>query len=446
LLQTEIAGNANELWVLTIHNSDIQYVSQADAATGETSVWKLALWGTERDRRAIDRMHQLFPLSLERFCDRKGWGKKMPREGVQLRQEDEGEEVVYCAELKDKTRFDTDNFNRLITSGLHFSLPRDVLIPIPKDLSYVRKRGGLSGLAINRPPHLMISATWKNLLIFSEQYFAIPPRQMGISAPKEDAETLRALAIYLGSSLVDYYIFFHVPEWGVYSRFPHVVLRAVRSIPTPDLSAKQTAALAKTHRELIREEKTFELTEPNEERINKQRLIDETVFETLDIPDDLRLLIEDFRDTRLPLDRGASVLDTLGKAPSIKWLQSYGRTLRDELERFLLDEARVSVNLIASQELISCQIELHSNGGRTPGVNVTAVPSGHQLRSLLRRLRSRLGARFSQWVYVERSLRMFEEDGVQILKAPRIMDWTRTQALNDADEIIAEILASGEPV
>jgi hypothetical protein len=62
----------------------------------------------------------------------------------------------------------------------------------------------------------------------------------------------------------------------------------------------------------------------------------------------------------------------------------------------------------------------------------------------LRKLREQLSERFSQWAYVDRSLQVFEEETVQIFKSPRLMDWTRTQALNDADAIIAEILADGE--
>jgi hypothetical protein len=61
-----------------------------------------------------------------------------------------------------------------------------------------------------------------------------------------------------------------------------------------------------------------------------------------------------------------------------------------------------------------------------------------------RKLREMLSEKFSQWAYIDRSLRVFEEDTVQVFKSPRLMDWTRTQALNDADTIIAEILADGE--
>ena len=444
----QIAGSADELWLLTIQGSEIQPVTQQDAVTGETSVWKLALWGTPRDARALDRIRQLYPHSLARFCEKRGWGKQMPREGVQLRSGSSQEKLVHCGELKGQKRFDSDKFNQLIKGGLYFSLPKKALAEIPDNECYVRKRGGLSGLAVNNPPHLLISATWKNFLLFSEEYFAIPPRQIGISAPpeKEDAETLRALTVYLASSLVDFAIFFQVPEWGIYSTFPHVVLRAVRTIPTPDFTDTQVATLAAAHRDLLREEKVFRLeSDEHSTDREKQRSIDKCVFNALNVPPDVCVLVEDFRDNRLPLDNGAAALKKLGKPANMKELQAYGGTLRGEMERFLLDEAQPSVRLIVADDLICCELRLLPVGTRQPQtVEVLNADENSKTRGEMRKLREQLSEQFSQWVYVDRSLRVFGEDTVQVFKTPRLMDWTRSQALNDADAIIAEILADGE--
>lgn len=443
----QIAGNADELWVLTIHGSEIQQISQAQAATGETSVWKLALWGTNRDAKALDRIRQLYPLTLTGFCEQKNWGKKLPREGVQLRHKNSEEAIIRCPKLKNKKRFDPVKFNQFVKGGLHFSLPHEALVSIPDDWCYLRKRGGASGLAVNHPPHLMIPDAWKNFLIYSEEYFAIPPRKMGISCPPKDGDVLRALAVYLGSSFVDYYLFFHVPQWGVYSDMPIVVQRAVRSIPTPNFTSDQVATLAKAHRELLKQESVYRLeTEDDSATTEKQQLIDQTVFKALNIPDDLRLLVEDFRDTRLPLDQGKSAFRKLGKRPSVRELQAYGRSLRDELDKFLLGEAQVIVNLFTSPDLIHCELKLNSVATRDKhAAEVIDIASNVKIKRSYRVLRERLSERFSQWTYIDRSLRVFEGNTIQLFKAPRLMDWTRTQALNDADDIIAEILASGEP-
>ncbi|MGA3283786.1 MAG: N-6 DNA methylase [Verrucomicrobiota bacterium] len=452
----QVAANAEELWVLTIHGSEIQPISQSDAATGETSVWKLALWGTPRDARSLDRLRQLYPLTLARFCERRGWGKKMPRQGAELRDitkvkkgknNKPKENLVYCNELKGKKRFDPDKFNQLVKGGLHFSIPKQTLKDITNDECYVRERGGLSGLEINKPPHLLIPASWKNFLLFSDEYFAIPPRQIGIAAAtSEDSETLRAVTVYLASSLVDYFVFFQVPEWGVYSTYPIVVLRAVRAIPTPDFSDDQVKALTKVHREILQEEKTFRLkSEDASGIIEKQRLIDESIFDVLGIPDDVRVLVEDFRDNRLPLDNGVSALRKLGKFPNTKELQAYGRALRDELERFLLGEAHPCVRIITTEDLICCELQLlPASSTASQAIEVLDAGENSNGKAAHRKLREMLSEKFSQWAYIDRSLRVFEEDTVQVFKSPRLMDWTRTQALNDADAIIAEILADGE--
>ena len=117
---------------------------------------KLALWGTPRDARTLDRIQQLYPLSLARFCEKRGWGQRMPRQGAELRHRNDKEEKIQSNELKGQKRFDADKFNKLVKGGLYFSLPKKALTDIPDSECYVRKRGGLSGLAINKPPHLLI--------------------------------------------------------------------------------------------------------------------------------------------------------------------------------------------------------------------------------------------------------------------------------------------------
>lgn len=442
----QVAGGAEELWVLTVHGSETQLVPQSEAATGETLVWKLALWGTRRDARALDRIRRLYPLTLEAFCGQRGWGQRMPREGVQLRPRDSEEELIPCEELKGEKRFNAGEFNKRVKGGMHFSLPPQALTDIPEAECYARKRGGLGGLAVNRPPHLLIPDAWKNFLIYSDQYFAIPPRKMGITCPEEDADALRALTVFLGSSLVDYYLFFHVPQWGVYSTMPIVVQRAVRAIPTPCFTQEQITLLAQAHRQILRGEKQFRLV-PDDVSADteKQRLIDQTVFDVLQLPDDLRLLVHDFRDHRLPMDRGGAAPGELARKATINCLRAYARTLRDELERFLLDEAHVAVRVLRSPDIVQCEVRLQAAIPKSKGITILDADSDARASRHMRDIRRRLSEHFSQWTYVDRSLRVYEEDTIQIFNAPRLMDWTRTQALNDADRIIAEILLDGEP-
>jgi len=59
---------------------------------------------------------------------------------------------------------------------------------------------------------------------------------------------------------------------------------------------------------------------------------------------------------------------------------------------------------------------------------------------LLRQAREQRG----QWLYFQRNLRLYEGTRVFLLKPLQRIHWLRSQALLDADTIIAENLAAGE--
>lgn len=91
--------------------------------------------------------------------------------------------------------------------------------------------------------------------------------------------------------------------------------------------------------------------------------------------------------------------------------------------------------------MIVCSIEfVHSS--TSTAIDVTVEKAQGDTSLFLNYVQEKAKQRFSQWVYVQRSLRIFEDSRVYICKSPRLIDWTRTQALNDSDDIIAEILSA----
>ena len=62
---------------------------------------------------------------------------------------------------------------------------------------------------------------------------------------------------------------------------------------------------------------------------------------------------------------------------------------------------------------------------------------------LLAKLSDSLREQVSQWVYVQRGLRLFDGSRIYIYKSPRLIDWIRTQALIDAGDIIGEAVSTG---
>ena len=60
-----------EAWALTINENEVNFVSASEAEQGEAATWKLALWGSNRDQKALHRLRRMFSLTLEDL--RKVW-------------------------------------------------------------------------------------------------------------------------------------------------------------------------------------------------------------------------------------------------------------------------------------------------------------------------------------------------------------------------------------
>lgn len=433
-----------KLWVLTINESEIQAVAAKEAESGEATVWKFALWGTYRDKRAIARIKRLFPMALAELCKKKGW--PAPTEGVQLRDvtkwpPEKQDELEFRPELIGKPIINTRDLNKRPYYLL--SIPQRALVEkVSVSNAYIRKRGGDAGLIVTDEPHIYLAATW-NHIAYSEEDFVIPPRQIGLSTGKnkQDGDYLRALSLYLRSSLVTYYIFFQVPQWGIFHvGGKNIILREVRKIPVPDFTIEQVHRLATLHRELV-EEEISGIAQVNHLNSSShlQNKLDEHLFEILSIPNSLRILIREFVETRLPLDQGKKAVQQLKRFPNPDRLLAYGKVLRDKLDDAVVNDTHHKVMIYTSRDLIRCMVEISHS--QTP-FSVIVKQADQETTEILSEIGRLTGKRESQWVYVQRGLRVFDGPRIHIYKAPHLIEWTRTQALNDAADITAEILAA----
>ena len=413
----------NGTWTITINESEIQAVSPEEAEIGKAITWKLALWGSHRDQKAIKRLGRLFSNTLGKLAEEKNWHI---HQGIELRDSLNTNEVEYAPYLKDWKCLDT---NIVIRSGRHFSLPEDALKMIPPEKHYIRKRGGKIGLNVGYAPHLILTP---NYCIYSAENFIIPTRKVGIAGNQVDAEYLQALSVFLSSSISKYYLFFQSPSWGV----DRIVIstKDVNSIPVPRLSPAQISELAELQRQLATLENIGSYSE-----LSLQEQIDEEIQQILRIPKNLSILAKDFMNFRLQLNKGKAVIPAT-EPPEVNHLYDYGLCLRDELDAFTEGSGmHHKIFLVYSRDLIVCSLEFV---GSDDSLDICVEAARGDWLSFLSYVKEKLRQRFSQWVYVQRSLRIFDNSRIYICKTPRLIDWTKTQALNDSDDIIAEIISA----
>lgn len=470
-------GSDGKLWTITVNENEITTVSPYEAESGEAWLWKYALWGTPRDRRAIERLRRLFPTTLEEFCGSRGWGTNLPQPGVELLQRPNArnplKKLSYRPELAQYKVVD----KRLVNSLMNrFSMPEHGLVNNAK--CYVR-RGKERLDVISQAPHIVLSGAW-TYFIYSDDGFIIKDRsQYGIGAnwdkrglSEADKTYLRALAIYLSSSLVEYYMFFQSPEWavsGLYKQSRRVTIGATRSIPTPDFAFEQAQELARLQKQIADEERQglssyarrvlrarqpsrlgISFSQTNLSRAERRRVaehlselqavsrkrIDSKIFDILRIPEDIATLATEFVYTRLRLDGRPSTLEDVTGAPNREQLSAYAHRLRQELDDFVMGYSYHKITVQDFKSLVRCIVEIKKVDSPIP-----IVIEDHRANDLLG-IQNSLRERFSQWVYVQRGLRVIEGSSVQIYKSPRIIDWTRTQAMLDAKDIIGEALST----
>ncbi len=63
-------------------------------------------------------------------------------------------------------------------------------------------------------------------------------------------------------------------------------------------------------------------------------------------------------------------------------------------------------------------------------------------KHLLAEIRAASGEQCSEWSNIQSGLRLFEGPRVYLYKYPRLIDWTKSQALNDASDVIAGAMST----
>lgn len=419
-------------WSITINEDEISAISPVEAETGDLLPWKIALWGNLRDSKNLKRLERLFPNNLSDLIQYKNWHF---HKGLEIRKYNSNSRLEAAPYLADWVTINVNvqaKFPKTLRSTFRFAIPQNAYEVIPKERHFTRK-GRSRPFILSEAPHLLIKAASGDC-IYSDDNFVIPVPQMGIAANKDDADYLRAISTILNSSIVKYFLFFKSPSWGVGRS--RVYLQDLRAVPLPHLSADRISDLAQLQRRLVHLEETTDIPDTL-----LQKTLDDGIEKILSVPKKAGIIAREFISIRLQLNKGKSLVPATESSKEEE-LHKYGLSLRDELDTFTEGSGlQHQIRLIYSTQLIICLV-IFVRSDDSHAINVTIEKGQGDLSTLLNSIQERTKQKFSQWVYVQRSLRIFDSSQIYICKSPRLIDWTTTQALNDADDIIAEILSA----
>jgi type I restriction-modification system DNA methylase subunit len=433
----------DELWTIIINDCGIKEIPNSEATSGSSLPWKLAMWGTVRDKHLLECIRKRF-VPLSTFITNH---KLRISEGLQLREYPSEKSVNY--RVVDRIK-EVIGKKELIMANLrgcdkiHF-FPARVFEKVESSRAYVRKGRGKTPLQICYPPHIITDAARK-FSVYSNKFIVVPPRQIGIAG--DESNLLKALSLYLSSDFAFYHQFLtSESSFGVERDVTNKEDLLKLPIPFENLSTDQISAWADLHDKIVKAEKEQKRTAgqlfvktSNKAHTLKSLLnrMNKDVYNLLKITDSEQDLINDFLQTRMKLNEGAIAREAVKSATKSEML-SYATVMKNELDDFLSKPDKHQIKIYFSDE--SAMIEIvnlkHPSSSQPEIIDVNT-----QTQIEFEKLHKNLSKEQSQWIYFNKCLKIFEDRSrtTYIFKPRHRLYWLKSQAFVDAGEFIADKL------
>jgi hypothetical protein len=420
------SAQRRESWNLLVNASEITEVEYSDAVRAGSLEWKIATWGSFLDRRLLRRVPQRILSSLE------DEGLVIVSEGLQTRtetQDSDEDPLEHHPELSGRKRL---NVRPLKRQRHLMRFPNSAIEILPEDETWVRMGRFDLPYRVSQSPHVMVSASL-SFAVYDEGSLLVPPRQIGIAADRGTPDLMRALALYLNSDFAAYHQFFTTPEAGIQKT--RNTLTSLRNLPVPfDEHSSVEEWQELFDRAVAAPRNRNDLGDPE---VIQQ--INNLTAHALGLDDRERALIEDFVRVRLTLTRG-KVTEPAIRRPTEREVEEYAQTLRDELDAFIGGELGASHSVAVASQLRTGVVEVQLTRGKPAPQPVKIARTKADIDREYALALKHLSTADSQWTYFRRDLQIYTGSTTYFFKPFERMHWTRTQAILDASELLAEMV------
>jgi type I restriction-modification system DNA methylase subunit len=412
----------NALPSITIDASEFKFLPRMKCSTSD-KIWKVAMWGTQRDLEIIERLQNHGKLAAHFGSCQSDLSWKRGR-GFQT------------SLNPNKTGYN----DRL--SNMPFIGAKDITrfqINLDKISKVEPKTFSASGcMETYFGPHILIKSGQSNkkfCAAFTEHDCAFRDTITGVSGPSDKSALMKTITAYLNSSFSSYFLFMTASNWGVERERVY----STEVFQLPDLpfrfTDEQIDKLA-GNVDAIGKLVADGLSETDAHIRELEVEIDQIIYESLDLSKSERFLIDDVLEYSLDFfqegenSKASDIVDT-------EDLEAYSTTFCDAANSILqFGESRAKATVYrgdAPLRLVSIRFS-EVNDKRT----VTVSDSTEELEEALSKLDRQIIEKYSESIYVRRNVKFYDRDTLHITKPDEKRFWTRSMALRDADETLAE--------
>jgi len=240
------------------------------------------------------------------------------------------------------------------------------------------------------------------------------------------------------SSLAKYYHFLTCSTWGFWHYEIHEEEHLSLPVRFPENSELQQRILNAV-RQITTQSGTpnlFDPTTPGWQPM--QRELDEAIFDLYELSEPQRDLVRDLCQTTLEFFYEGTDSQA-AKPPTVEWLEAYREAfLETWIERLSPKGQELETRIYAPHHGLLCGMafELKEKGA---ALHQPAVTDDVEWQHWFRQLSTTLRKELTEGIYVDRVVKEVSESGVFLIKRAERRFWTKSQARQDAQELLTEV-------
>ncbi len=404
---------------IAIDATDVKYLPRIECQKPDTKIWKAAMWGTERDFKSIKSLQN---ITLLEFLETQGHSDKA---GVGFETSFPKEIIDY--EIREIPHIEAKKVEQYYT-------PLSQTRPI-EDFQFY-----LTGKKIAyKTPHILIKEGQSDKR-FCASYldYACSFRKTiyGIHIPNND-NLLKLMTAFLNSKLASYLIFLQSASWGVERE--RVNPNEVLNLPALFLSLDEATQIliCDSLDNIIKLINTGLARKEQIKQIEYQ--IDNLFYQGLKLTTTQEILIEDLLN--LNLDAFQEKTKSLSYNPCIVndtkyYVEFLTKTINDFL-KFGSQLSSWATAFALSPNTPLNIVAIHLNKEQDAGYIEENTEA--KINQILKEIEAYTYQKYSESIYYRKFIRYYKNDIIYIIKPNEKRFWSRSLALNDADEIILEV-------
>lgn len=403
---------------------DIKYIPREESADANSKIWKVAMWGTERDFALIKRLSDFTSLDTE-LQKKKNEDWNM---GVGLQTSNPNDKPDN--DIRKIPHIDAEAIER------YYSRKENT---ISINTKVFRRLGCKEAYYA---PHILIKEGQSNKR-FCASYLtydcSFTSTVFGISG--KDVNTLKTITAYLNSSFSSYFLFLIASSWGVERE--RVKPNEIFLLPAlPFFAGKEMIlALAKMVDEITYIKKTEVLNVDNQVSAI-EREIDELIFKCLNLNAKDKILVKDSLEYAIDLFQEGENSSAYKRA-AISDIEKYAKQLCTELNDVLqygANTTTVSASIYETALNSPLTLIAVNFSQKQNSTLVEKISYSNKISVLLKKIDDYSFEKHSESIYFRKIIKYFDNDSIYLIKPNEKRFWSRSAAMNDADEIMFDVI------